>query len=55
MTDNKEVRQSLLDEFESYFPEIKGCQIKYEYFQCQITCSGDADGSGHNFGYVRSE
>ena len=28
-----EVRQQLLYEFESYFPELKGYQIRYEYFQ----------------------
>ena len=33
MTNGEEVRQSLLSEFESYFPETKGCQIKYEHFQ----------------------
>ena len=33
MTDGNVVRQQLLSEFEQYFPEIKGYQIKYDYFQ----------------------
>jgi isorenieratene synthase len=33
MTDGEEVRAQLLDEFEKYFPEIKGYNIRYEYFQ----------------------
>jgi len=33
MTDGDEVRKQLLDEFETYFPEIKDYKIKYEYFQ----------------------
>jgi isorenieratene synthase len=33
MSDPHEVRQHLLREFEIYFPEVKGYQIKYEHFQ----------------------
>jgi isorenieratene synthase len=33
MTDGDEVRKQLLDEFETYFPEIKDYKIKYENFQ----------------------
>jgi isorenieratene synthase len=33
MTDGDEVRNQLLDEFETYFPEIKNYKIKYENFQ----------------------
>jgi isorenieratene synthase len=33
MTNGDDVRQQLVSEFETYFPEIKGCRILYEYFQ----------------------
>ncbi len=33
MPDAAEIRKSLLNEFQTYFPELRGCELKYEYFQ----------------------
>ena len=33
MPDAVEIRKSLLNEFQTYFPELRGCELKYEYFQ----------------------
>ena len=33
MSQALEIRDCLFDEFQTYFPELRGCVLKYEYFQ----------------------
>lgn len=33
MESAQEIRDSLLHEFQVYFPELNGCKVRYEYFQ----------------------